>query len=383
MNTVSVRLANAFLTTTHTRSVSQQDNKQQTLLELKMMLSLFISFLLLFSAIAGQSSQSTNRHPLNGVSTRQRRIHRTLQSWAIRHRSKPNVRTSAPTKMIDGMGSVVTVFRPTKERIAKWFGLEEDPDQLLRCMLRKEFNHDSVGMTNPFLHFENDQNGEDPLLLSVQNDNLQITVPASTNDSATANTWWPSLSFSPIRKKEWRVLTHRRRVGQGRGCYERVRDAALDWEFQSPDGLLGMLAIPSSSFLQHATKQRSTPNLRYRGSYSVRSIPTGNVDEPMAFHRRIGSFRRMVSYSASKLPLLRKIYVVNPVMVVYDLVDQRCVEIICYMLISLLLLAGLTIFFFCFGSIQCTRHNFYIHRICYHEGTLTTRGRTCDCSFER
>jgi hypothetical protein len=323
-----------------------------------MMLSLFISFLLLFSAVvAGQSSQSTNRHPLNGVSTRQRRIQRTLRSWVIRHRFKPNVRISAPTKMIDGTGSVVTFFRPTKERIAKWFGPEEDPDQLLRCMLRKEFNHDSVGMTNPFLHFENDRSGEDSLLLSVQNDNLQITVPASTNDSATANTWWPSLSFSPIRKKEWRVLTLRRRVGQGRGCYERVRDAALDWEFQSPDGLLGMLAIPSSSFLQRATKQRSTPNLQYRGSYSVRSIPTGNVDEPMAFHRRIGSFRRMVTYSASKLPLFRKIYAVNPVMVVYDLVDQRYVGIICCTLISLLFLPGLTIYSFLlwFNSVHLTQ----------------------------
>lgn len=249
-------------------------------------------------------------------------MHKTLQSWMIRHKTKPQVRASAPSKIVDGTGSLLTFFSPTKERIAKWFGYDEDSDQLLRCMLRKEFNHDSVGMTNPFLHLETYQKGEDELLLSVRSDSIQTTLPASSsNDSVASNAWWPSLSFSPVRKSDWRVLTYRRCVGRGRECYERVRDAALDWDFQSEDGSLGMLSIPSSSVSHLTTKQESS--LQNRGSYSVRSTPAGDVDEPMAFHRKIGSFRRLVSYSSSKVPLFRKIYAVNPVMVVYDLVDQR------------------------------------------------------------
>eukprot|EP00980_Cylindrotheca_fusiformis_P028161 scaffold22583_cov106-Cylindrotheca_fusiformis.AAC.32 len=303
---------------------------QQALLEMKMMVVVCILLLLVYCPIsASNPSHSSQLQPANViVHTHQRRVRRTLQSWMIRHRSNSNVQARAPTKVVDGTGSVLTVVRPTKDRIANWFGYEEDSDQILRSMLRKEFNHDSVGMTNPFLHIENYQTGEDDLLLSVQSDNLQITLPASSSNDLPASTkcWWPSLSFSPARKKEWRVLTYRQRVGQGKECYDQVRDAALDWEFQSKDGRLGMLSIPesSSSHLTAATQPADRKFLNRR-SYSILSTSSaGGMDEPMAFHRKIGSFRRMVTYSsASNLPFFRRIYAVNPVMVVYDMVDQR------------------------------------------------------------
>ena len=39
---------------------------------------------------------------------------------------------------------------------------------------------------------------------------------------------------------------YRQRVGKGQACYEKVRDAALDWEFQSSDGSMGLLEVPTS-----------------------------------------------------------------------------------------------------------------------------------------
>jgi hypothetical protein len=34
----------------------------------------------------------------------------------------------------------------------------------------------------------------------------------------------------------WRVLRYTRRIGKGEECYNRVRDAALNWEFHTGGG---------------------------------------------------------------------------------------------------------------------------------------------------
>jgi hypothetical protein len=86
----------------------------------------------------------------------------------------------------------------------------------------------------------------------------------------------------------------------------------LDWEFQNDDGSIGLLNIPTS-------RKASRPRAVGR-SYSVSSV---EEESSMPFHRTIGSARRMVSFSSSRLPLLPALYAVNPVMVVYDLMDQR------------------------------------------------------------
>jgi hypothetical protein len=276
------------------------------------------------------ASSSPNSHPLNGQSTRRKRIPRTLQSWVIHHKAKPKARTAinASNKAADPPGSILTFSKPTKQNIANWFGVDEDPNQMIRCMLRKQFNHDSVGMTNPFLHLDSDDDCN--LLLRVQRDD-GIALPVSLNDDKNKACWWPSLSFPPSRKKQWRVLTYRRRVGTGLECYERVRDAALDWEFQTNDGLLGLLSVPSSSETQQLMHTPKNPPNSIPSPYGVRGRYTVTPNESeesegesIACHRSIGSARRMVSFTASRLlPFLPKLYAVNPVTVVYDLMDQR------------------------------------------------------------
>ena len=300
-----------------------------------LLLFFFIFLSITCNARRQQFSHTSTRYPLNGLSTRKKRLHRTLQSWGIRHKSKPKSRAmSTHRHYVDSTGSILTFSKPTKENIAEWFGPDDESDEIYRSMLRKEFNHESVGMTNPCLHLDDvssSADDENSLLLSVESGNLKTTRPASRSEDVNSDsfsslkTWWPTLSFNPVRKDEWRVLRYRRRVGQGRECYERVRNAALDWEFQSEDGKLGLKEVPSSSFLQRKRIQKHSkdPSYQNRGAYSVRSTANDNLDEPMAYHRSIGSFRRLVSFSASSFPFLKKIYAVNPVMVIYDLVDQR------------------------------------------------------------
>ena len=304
--------------------------KRQATMTMPLYLFFFVCILLCCNARRQPYSHSTTHHPLSGLSTRKRHVYRTLQSWGIRYKSKPRSRALS-SHNINDTGSVLTFDKPTKEKIAEWFGAEDDSsDQILHSMLRKEFNHDSVGMTNPFLHLDGESSSnsdENSLLLSVDSGDMHDTRPASVSriedSSSTSPSWWPTLSFSPVQKQGWRVLTYRKQVGVGKDCYERVRNAALDWEFQSDDGLIGLKEVPSSSFLLRKSIERNSNKYPKRGSYSVRSTPADNGDEPMAYHRSIGSFRRLVSYSASRFPFLRKIYAVNPVMVIYDLVDQR------------------------------------------------------------
>lgn len=191
---------------------------------------------------------------------------------------------------------------------------------------------DSVGMTNPFLHVA--ANKKDELQLRVQKDDTVVQVSTKTAkklDDHALSCWWPNLSFPPRQKKEWRVLTYRKRVGTGVDCYKRVRDAALDWEFQTEDGMMGLLSVPTSlpNYQPKKTsqqQQRKLPQIHVaRGRYTVAPIDEDEIEEEsIPFHRSIGSSRRLVSFSASRLfPFLPKIYAVNPVMVVYDLVDQR------------------------------------------------------------
>eukprot|EP00537_Pseudo-nitzschia_pungens_P015395 CAMPEP_0172402220 /NCGR_PEP_ID=MMETSP1061-20121228/53806_1 /TAXON_ID=37318 /ORGANISM="Pseudo-nitzschia pungens, Strain cf. pungens" /LENGTH=418 /DNA_ID=CAMNT_0013136137 /DNA_START=392 /DNA_END=1651 /DNA_ORIENTATION=- len=145
-----------------------------------------------------------------------------------------------------------------------------------------------------------------------------------------------------LREQDWRILTYRKRVGNGKECYEKVRDAALDWEFQSADGTTGMMQIPEArpnddKFPFEAVSARN------KRSYSIQPIDNDGSGSAQrsnthssassslsssSLYRSLGS-RRLVSFASKSvtgfLPsaLQRRIYSVNPVMVVYDVVDQR------------------------------------------------------------
>jgi uncharacterized protein (UPF0548 family) len=157
----------------------------------------------------------------------------------------------------------------------------------------------------------------------------------------------PSLSSSTKRRKRkdnWKVIVRRKRVGKGRACYERVRDAALDWEFESSDGTMGLLEVPATSprgWLNMKQKQQGQQQKEISNLYRTTSrytVQPSNIEELMdpssclssSLYRCLGpSSRRLVSYSSKPvtgfLPdrLKSRLYAINPVMVVYDIVDQR------------------------------------------------------------
>jgi uncharacterized protein (UPF0548 family) len=327
-------------------------------------------------------------------------LKRKLQSWMIRHQSEAKATKRMGSRLLSGKatvsnlssgptGSILTFRWPTKERIFRWFGTDgEDPNQILRCMMaRKEYNHNIVGITNPFLHLGNansqivssspsptvdggpDEESEFPLdgiigdggSSSQQETGNRKALPVSRVQVAQKY-WWPPLQASPnvphpsnrekrkrtllpFRKvkEDWRILVYRKRVGRGKDCYQRVRDAALDWEFWTDDGSLGILEVPATSPREGGpiwgqyqsltrnhkgcTKLPKPYAVPAAGRYSVR--PVIETEAPATggscVYRSLGSSsRRLVSFASKSMRGLKpQLYAVNPLMVVYDLVDQR------------------------------------------------------------
>ena len=102
-----------------------------------------------------------------------------------------------------------------------------------------EFNHDSIGITHP-------PSDEDlSLFLSgshwhEEENVINVSIEGEKPKRECMLPWWPLTSISSQSVKDgndekWRVKRYRRRVGIGKECYEAVRDAALDWEFQNDD----------------------------------------------------------------------------------------------------------------------------------------------------
>jgi uncharacterized protein (UPF0548 family) len=221
-------------------------------------------------------------------------------------RTPSTAKNTVPTK-----GSMFSFQTPTLERVSNWFSnpWQADP-QNLGAMLKYELNHDSVGMTNPCLHI-------DLRDASPPQDGLETTIPASSKAirSSSTGSWWPSILLSEKAKKQWRVLTYRRQVGTGAACYQRVKNAALDWEFGDED--LGMINVP-------ATSTSSSSPSSSTGRYSAHSLLAESS------HQQLWSGpggRRFVTYSGSTKIKFRfqfpRIFAINQVMVIYDLVDER------------------------------------------------------------
>jgi uncharacterized protein (UPF0548 family) len=232
------------------------------------------------------------------------------------------------------------------------------------------FNHNMVGMTNPCLH------------IGVRDrTTLRAVIPASSSSSAAPPTgdfgegrgdadqrtslWWPGTAFlsdgatsdgssssssSSSDYPGWKVLRLRRRVGWSPSCYQAVRDAALNWEFDG-DGEAGIAAVSSLATRRRRTRRRGdatleTGNAGYSVAPGYSRVDASECDVSAPFAREVAQeedfdafhptqsdqvqqiwsgpgSRRLVTYTAlpSKGPV--RVVAMNPVGVVYDLVDQR------------------------------------------------------------
>lgn len=222
--------------------------------------------------------------------------------------------SSSAAKHQYASGSMLSWKRPTVETVSVLFGGSSHKEQ--------EFNHKSVGLTNPCLHIavpEEEQKGMACSMDAASSVTL-ATLPVSTRDvDAAQDSWWPETACSTSACRSWRLLTFRRRVGRGAACYQAVRDAALQWEFSSLDNSKGIVAV-------------SPPAVHSARGYSVHHHHASmqqddNVYDPVAAAGsilKIGPGRRFVTYSKSGFRFrLGGLYAMNPVSVVYDVVDER------------------------------------------------------------
>lgn len=118
----------------------------------------------------------------------------------------------------------------------------------------------------------------------------------------------------------------RNNMGWGRGCYEAVRDKVLAWEFdcnnQGIVALHNVVAVkPHDRMMQQ--QQQQQPSFQHR-QYNV--VHTNTIeDNPSSWHSTssalsIGDCPRLATYTRS---LFGFAWILNPVQVVYDWVDQR------------------------------------------------------------
>mgnify|MGYP005847962099 CR=1 FL=1 len=154
---------------------------------------------------------------------------------------------------------------------------------------------------------------------------------ATSHPQAAETAWWPATSSEATQKRTkttpksksstWRECRYRCRVGRGLECYERVRDAALQWQFQHNQTAReqGILPVMEEQEEDNSNINNANQMFGRHMSSRVQSLWSGP-------HRQ-GS-RRLVTYTTtggSKPWFLPRItlYTLNPVMVVYDLLDQR------------------------------------------------------------
>ena len=327
------------------------------------------------------------------------KLSRTLTSWMIRHGSMRRQRrvrmasssSSSPSSSSrtsrKPQGSMVTWRKPTLEHIAQWFASasssyasswqQSSSQQLVMGILQSPFNHPYAGMTNPSLHVHETTTTSWDV---THQSSRQTTSVNQINDHHHDNdndyyynhhdhptndhqAWWPSILVPTTtnnnnnnnnnnNKYPWRIIRHCRRVGTGWDCYQQVRDAVLDWNFQDSKQTMGMIPIPETKSTTQQQGQQSSTNIS-RGRFlsiplpvktqqqQAKSLPTSSSSSSSStmshspLHQQLWSGpggKRFVTYTDAlakfrrRIPIPFHIYSINPVMVVYDLVDQRYVN---------------------------------------------------------
>ena len=188
------------------------------------------------------------------------------------------------------------------------------------------FNHATAGMTDPSLH------------ISVDNQVVRLisTSTSSSSSSSTSNntskkkktTWWPESSSSNTARETggWRVLEYKARVGHGRNCYEAVRDKLLAWEFEADNNKRGIVAIIMEEQQQQSSSS-STPIRQESSHYGYDVVHTGPPNHDNPAHWRSTDSALCVGGEKQRLATFTKcgifFWCVNPVKVVYDVIDQR------------------------------------------------------------
>lgn len=319
--------------------------------------------------------------------------------------------------MFDGKG---TATANTADPVCDEIFTQETSHGFLaqQAQIMSQFNHDHVGITRPLLlssQSDNDlgqyqQYGEPVKQYQQQldEDGLKNTLSINVCDfpsqsgfyyftedhhhdknhnhdddhdlSLQNHLWWPNSQREIGGTKcssttmDWRIKRYRKRLGRGRDCYNRVRDAVLDWEFQnnqhgdahSDTGgwLLNgkqhndmgiQRAVPHSSLVSHnrqsgcpLPEENMNPNVlqicNSLFSPTHKKLVTYTQVNLMPFCETLEHVgKKCLSHSGGRnsngsgaglgtavgklvlgfINIIPTIYVINPVRVIYDIVDEQ------------------------------------------------------------
>jgi uncharacterized protein (UPF0548 family) len=268
-----------------------------------------------------QKSNMVGRNPLHSFKLRWFRNERSVRKPPVPARS---VRSP---KMIKG--SCLVRQHPDRRSVAAWFGLDRELDDALHHNRIKDStkhcNHPLAGMTNPTVNIFG-LSRQTPCAIPASLSTSSRTSQASGNDDSSPSLnrpWWPRVACDPPGRA-WRRICFRRKVGEGRDCYQACRDAALTWEFDT--GHKGIMAATP----YRETHPSLSPQARHWRRRRLLESETTGVDENITIQsppqpvQQIwwGPGRKLVTYTALGLPWL-SLYAVSPVTVVYDVIDQR------------------------------------------------------------
>jgi uncharacterized protein (UPF0548 family) len=248
-------------------------------------------------------------------------------------------------------GTRFSLYHPNRQRVAAWFGgsangAPEDCAQTVRnrVQLATHCNHPLAGMTNPTLQIDAQTAAAIPVSVPAsrqtqrrKEDDATPSLSSIALSSARKSIpqWWPGIACKP--DASWRVLRYRKTVGAGLDCYHACRDAALRWEFDGgSEGMVLVVTEPSSSrrdddaavYYRSPTQPASPSDVRRRGLSGMNDdsvLACSSLQQQQQSVQQIwwGPGRRLVTYTCTGLRWFPKLYTINPVTVIYDLVDQR------------------------------------------------------------
>mmetsp|Transcript_12327 Transcript_12327/g.18931 ORF Transcript_12327/g.18931 Transcript_12327/m.18931 type:complete len:298 (-) Transcript_12327:16-909(-) len=188
-----------------------------------------------------------------------------------------------------------TFRRPTGENILSILLGCDDLDQLPEKEVK--FNHSSVGITRPILcNIPGESHHVFPLCSGFPLDNESKLNRFLDRFERSSSYTSDNIACSSISHNGWRLLRFHKRVGSGEQCYNQVQTAIYNWDFVSYEGKksTGILAPKQSVHLANIKEAQSTIHPR-RGL--------------------MGTF--------SEIPLLRPLFVVNPIHVICDMKNCR------------------------------------------------------------
>lgn len=277
------------------------------------------------SRVSGAAAAAgfTKRYPSSTDETIFRLNRSRIRSWQTkcRHQKRSRGRlqgVASSTRNSGTSGTRIFLGKPSAHTISKRFW---DPHM-------PKFNNRNVGeLTNPFISAACTASSNELGVDNVTRDAVETSSSEGDKMQGDAS-WWPPVPFlglgGSITKKQSttrslykncevlykrvsfnfmsrKVLRYQLQVGEGMNCYERVRDLALQWEFDSGDK-----GIKSVQPLPQRYSQQS-----FRVVHPLEGT-TASADRSESRGRRMVSWTRM-----------GPLYVLNPVALIYECINQK------------------------------------------------------------